>query len=129
MDIIKSSLLPLSLSPYVTIFLRFITYINHCFHYHHYSYQKPLNRVSAFSKHFSITSSCIVILITCNGVVVPKETLTSSCQLLLSCDAANCGAWWLSGKFGVLRSEGRRFESNSSRHVGIWSKSLTYSCL
>ena len=38
-------------------------------------------------------------------------------------------AWWLSGRFGALRSEGRRFESRSSRHVGTLGRSFTRSCL
>ena len=41
-----------------------------------------------------------------------------------------CGAWWwLSGKFGALRPEGCRFESNSSHHVGTLGKSFTHGCL
>ena len=43
-----------------------------------------------------------------------------------------CRAWWLSGKFGSVRPEGRRFESHSSRqsrHVGTLGKSFTRSCL
>ena len=32
---------------------------------------------------------------------------------------------WLSGRFSALRPEGRRFESHSSRHVGILDKSFT----
>ena len=27
------------------------------------------------------------------------------------------GTWWLSGKFGALRPEGRRFKSHSTRHA------------
>ena len=38
------------------------------------------------------------------------------------------GAWWLSGRFGALGPEGRRFESHSSRHAGTLDKSLTRSC-
>ena len=37
------------------------------------------------------------------------------------------GAWWLIGKFGALRLEGRRL--HSSRHVGTLGKSFTYSCI
>src|SRR6218665_1778211 len=36
-----------------------------------------------------------------------------------------CGVWWLSGKFGALRPEGREFESHSSHHVGTLGKSFT----
>ena len=35
------------------------------------------------------------------------------------------GSWWLSGRFGALRPEGRRFESHSNHHVRILSKSFT----
>ena len=42
---------------------------------------------------------------------------------------AGCGAWWLSGRFGALRPDGRRFESHSSHHVGTLGKSFTYSCM
>ena len=38
-------------------------------------------------------------------------------------------AWWLSGKFGALRPEGRRLESRSSRHVETLGKWFTHSCL
>ena len=44
-------------------------------------------------------------------------------------DLFNLSAWWLSGKFGALRPEGRNFESHSSRHVGTLGKSFTRSCL
>src|SRR6218665_2834870 len=37
--------------------------------------------------------------------------------------------WWLSGKFGALRLEGRRFESHSSHHVRALGKSFTCGCL
>ena len=40
-----------------------------------------------------------------------------------------CGAWWLSGKFGALRPEGRRFKSHCGRQVGTSSHSFTHSCL
>ena len=41
-----------------------------------------------------------------------------------------CGrAWWLSGKFGVLRPQGHRFVPHCSRHVGNLGKSFTRSCL
>ena len=39
------------------------------------------------------------------------------------------GTWWLSGMFVALFPEGRRFESHSSRHVGILDKSFSRSCL
>ena len=39
------------------------------------------------------------------------------------------GAWWLSGKFDVLRPKGSRFEYHSSRHVGTLGKSFTRTCL
>ena len=41
----------------------------------------------------------------------------------------NRGAWWLSGKFGALHPEGRRFESHSSHHVGTLSKTFIRSWL
>ena len=37
--------------------------------------------------------------------------------------------WWLSGRFGALRWESRRFESLPSHHVRTLGKSLTRSCL
>jgi len=40
-----------------------------------------------------------------------------------------CGTWYLSGKFGALRPQGRSFESHSSLHVGTLGKSFTHSCL
>ena len=40
-----------------------------------------------------------------------------------------CWAWWLSGRFGALCPEGRRFESHCSRHIGTLGKSFTRSCL
>src|SRR6218665_3231944 len=46
---------------------------------------------------------------------------------------AEGGTWWLSGKlsdkFGAFRSEGRRFESHSNRHVWTLGKYFTRSCL
>ena len=36
--------------------------------------------------------------------------------------------WWLSGKFGALHQQGRRFEPHSSHHVGTLDKSFTRSC-
>src|SRR6218665_1386742 len=40
-----------------------------------------------------------------------------------------CGAWWLSGKFGAFRLEGRRVESHSSCHIGTLRKpSITVTC-
>ena len=36
--------------------------------------------------------------------------------------------WWLSGRFGALCPESRRFASHSSRHVGTLGKSFTLSC-
>jgi|SRR6218665_1025560 len=39
------------------------------------------------------------------------------------------GAWWLSGRFGALCPEGRKFEYPSSRHVGTLGKIFTRSCL
>ena len=41
----------------------------------------------------------------------------------------NCGLWWLCGRFGAMRPEGRGFESHSSRHIGTSGKSFTRSCL
>ena len=39
------------------------------------------------------------------------------------------GAWWLTGKFGALRPEGRGFESHFSSHVGTFGKgSLAVAC-
>ena len=38
---------------------------------------------------------------------------------------AKGGAWWLSGKFGAFRPEGRRLESHYSHHVGTLGKSFT----
>src|SRR6218665_1177671 len=32
------------------------------------------------------------------------------------------GVWWLSGRFGGLHPEGRRFKSHSSRHMGTFGK-------
>ena len=37
--------------------------------------------------------------------------------------------WWLSGRPVAMHPEGRRFESNSSSHVGTLDKSFTRSCL
>ena len=39
------------------------------------------------------------------------------------------GAWWLSGRFGALHLDGRKFEYQSSHHVWILDKSFTHSCL
>ena len=39
-------------------------------------------------------------------------------------------AWWLNGRFGVLRPQGRRFESHSSRHIEtLASPSLVVVCI
>ena len=40
-----------------------------------------------------------------------------------------CGTWWLSGGFGALRPEGRRFGSHSRHHVGTSGKSFIRSWL
>src|SRR6218665_959441 len=42
--------------------------------------------------------------------------------------AVECWVWWLSGKFGALRPDGRRFESHSSRYVRTLGKSFARSC-
>jgi len=39
------------------------------------------------------------------------------------------GVWWLNGKLGAMRPEGRRFEFLSCRYVGTLGKSLTTICL
>ena len=39
------------------------------------------------------------------------------------------GAWWLSGRIGALRPEGRRFESRSGHHVGTLRKFLAHNAL
>ena len=39
------------------------------------------------------------------------------------------GAWLLSGKFEAMRPKGRRFESDSSSHVGTLGKYFICSCL
>ena len=51
-------------------------------------------------------------------------------NVILVCNMPN-GAWWLSGRFGALSPEGRRFETHSSRQVRVRTldKSFTYSCL
>ena len=53
----------------------------------------------------------------------------SDCKGKVGSDLHMNGAWCLSGRFGALRLEGRRFESLSSRHVETLGKSFTGSCL
>ena len=48
---------------------------------------------------------------------------------VLDQETRRSGAWWLSGRFGALRPEGRKFETNSSRNVGTLGKYFNRSCL
>jgi len=48
------------------------------------------------------------------------------CRFKQNGHGSSYGAWWLMGKFGALRAEGRKFESHSSRHVGTLDKSFTH---
>ena len=65
----------------------------------------------------------------CNAMSPNKQKYNTMLSLLIS-HSRNGGVWWLRGKFGALRPEGRRFESHSSRHVETLGKSFTRaSCL
>ena len=46
---------------------------------------------------------------------------------MLAYSGLRSGTWWLSGSFGALHPEGRRFKSHS--HVSTLDKSFTRSCL
>jgi len=48
-------------------------------------------------------------------------------QVFGICVFPNHGAWWLSGRFGALHPEGRRFQSHSSHHVGTLGMFFTRS--
>src|SRR6218665_2146431 len=56
------------------------------------------------------------------------QTHTQMNSFLLQ-NIRSCGSWWLSGKFGALHPEERKFESHSSRHVWTLGKPLTHSYL
>src|SRR6218665_2321719 len=45
------------------------------------------------------------------------------------CNETNREAWWLIGRFDAFRPKNRGFDSRSSRHLGIFGKSFTHSCL
>ena len=60
---------------------------------------------------------------------ITSEVNVNILNFLLQLCGLDIGAWWLSGRFGALCAEGRRFEFHSSRHVGTLSKSFTNSCL
>src|SRR6218665_1925622 len=58
-----------------------------------------------------------------------SNSLGNSLSNSVSQSLTHAGARWLSGKFGALRPESRRFESHSSRHLRTLGKSFTRKCL